>query len=449
MRLSTRHFLLGILFISTLAQAKLDESVALEEVIREGLQNAFGIKTQQLKLEKAYNNRTNAWLGLLPTVTVSGDRTYTKADSLVSGSKETTGTWGNTLEVTGQWTVWDGFQKITNIRREISSLESERISTTKRVQTYILELLTAYLEYQILLNRKQAVLALHEESSLLAREAEALVKAGAKTMLDTIDTEVQVINSDRDLLEVESNITLKERSLKVLLNSEKYKSIPQINILSLKPYFIEGFEEKISKIRQSWESNFVNSNLDLQIAQTQLDQSLMNLTQSKLRYIPTTSISLSHTVDLNGFVNPETTSSKAIALHQTKFTLGFSWQIWDWFSTHREIRNVDKDHEIALLNLRETHLRSKTEFQNFLDQYEVFKKTIEASELLVSKAEKMTRFYREMYRLGRGTLISVQQANSRLFDARVSLADRLKEKYLLIAKILYSTGYDLAPPVIR
>jgi len=417
----------------------------LSEIVAEGLKNAYDIKSQQLKLEQSHNLLRNSYYNLLPTVSLSGGRTITTTDTQPNGTVQTDTTNQSTAKATASWTLFDNYQSIRNIQTSEKTLDVQKKTSAKLLQQYVLTLLDLYLQYQLLLSQKLIQEGLLEQNKWTEAESMALVKAGARTRLDSMDTEIQVVNAERDLLELNNNISAAEKNIFVILNSDRYKQLPIIDLLTLKPYYMKDFERRLPSIRSQAKRELEFVNPDLQISKGQLEVSLLNLKQTKLGYWPKTTVQISHDMDFSDFVQTNAPGVDQVPLHTTTFSVQFSWQLWDWWITPRTIDNAQKDFEISVNQYKQSLLQSSSDIENFLAQHDVLEKSIYSSQLVLDKAKAQVDYSREMFEMGRITLLEMQQAIGRWRDARIALATRLEAKYILAAKILYTMGYDLQP----
>jgi outer membrane protein TolC len=122
-----------------------------------------------------------------------------------------------------------------------------------------------------------------------------------------------------------------------------------------------------------------------------------------------------------------------------------SWAVWDWLSTSRRISNAGKDSDIQKIGLQKKVRQLRSDIQSQLQQYEVLDKSIENARRVVSQSELQTEYSRSMYQLGRINLLQAQRSIDRLFAARLSLTNRLKDRYLLAAKLLVQCGFNIIP----
>ena len=417
----------------------------LVEIVSEGLKNAYDVKSQQLKLEQSQNLLRNSYYSLLPKVTLSGGRTITRTESQPSGYVQADTTATNSASASASWTLFDNYQAIRNIQTADLTFEVAKKQTRKQVHTYILNLINLYLQYQLLLSQRITLEDSLKQNRWTQEESAALVAAGARTRLDSMDSEIAVVNTERDLLELNNSIDSAERNIFAILNSDRYKKLPVIDLIKLNPYYMKDFDKKLVVIREQAKKDLEQVNPDLQIAHQQLDVSLLNLKQTNLGYWPSTSLVLSHTMDLGNLVQTPAAGMSAVPLNTSSIQLQFTWQIWDWWITPRTIANAQKDYDISRFQYRQTFLQTNSDVQNSLDAYDVLEKSIYASNLALDKAKIQMAYSREMFRLGRITLLVMQQSVSRVRDAQIALATRLENKYVLAAQILDKMGYELFP----
>ncbi len=249
----------------------------LVEIINEGVSQSFGIQSQKLKLDQSQNMLKNSYAALLPSLSMSAGKDVTTSESTTNGLVEPTTTTSYSASVNASWTIWDHYKNIRDTQIYDNAFRGEKINSKRQVSQYILNLVNAYLEYQLRLSQKEILNNLLKESLRTQEESNALVKAGARTQLDSMDTEIQVVNTGRDLLELYSSIAAAERNLSVLLNSNKYKEFPQIDLLKFEPYYMADFKNKLEAIKKRWKSEFLGNNPDIVISRLDLEKTLLQL----------------------------------------------------------------------------------------------------------------------------------------------------------------------------
>ncbi len=418
---------------------------ALSDLINIGLHNAFSLQTQAIKEQQKLNLQKSAYAELLPAVTLSSGKTFQNSTTLnADGTKSFSADNTTQLRVDTAWTLWNNYQTVTDVQTARNAFTTEHLTTEREQQNYIVNLLDAYLTYQLALRQKEIIQGSLQASELTNEESQELVKAGAKTQLDAIDAEIEVMNTQRDLLELKASLLSAERNLRTLLNTSNLKEMPPIDLLTFEPYYMADFENKYREILANWKSDLASKQPDLKISRLGLENALLSRRRAVWNYLPTTKIVLSHEFNFDNYVQDNPTGARDQA-QNSSIALTLSWPLWDWFTSRRTLDNAQKDFAIARLSYQEKTLTTETAMQDLLEQFELLLKTSEATKLSLQKAEKQVKYSQEMYRLGRINLLMMQQSTNRLRQARTDLASRLKTKYVLAAKLLFNTGYDLRP----
>ena len=416
-----------------------------KNIVTTGIKNALSIKSQKLRYDNVKNTYTSAWASLLPSFSASRTRSYNKAESVTSGIVSTSDSRTDALSVSANWTIWDNYQNIRNIQTAIVDLESEQINSLNEIHNYILNLLEAYYSYQLLLRRKQILENNLVQNKQTFEESQELVKIGSKTRMDTIDSEIQLINTERDIMELEQSLVVAQRKIRFLLFQKEDFQIVNIDMLTDIPYYMEGFEEKIKQIKKQWQDNYQKVNPTLRVSQLGIDRSRLELSQTKLNYWPKIALSLSHSIDMSNRVKQDIDPINEVNLDSTALSINVTWDFWDWWNTPRSINNSKNDFEINRLDYKNQDFETKNTIQDLLNQYEINEKSLTASRLILKKAKTQYDYSHTMYKLGKVTLLRMQQSVERVFEAENDLADRLKTKYIVAANLLFQMGYDLRP----
>ncbi len=424
---------------------------ALTQVVLVGINNAFNLQSQKLVLEESNNTRLNTYSALLPTISLSAGKTLqdqqtlsnTNANGNLNGSTTFSNSATAAMSISANWTLWNGYANITNVEVGNKNYEATREGSRQQVQNYIVQVVTAFLNYQLLLAQEEISQGQVKASQRTNEESQALVKAGAKTRLDAMDAEIQLANDQIALLTTQNSITAAERSLHAQLSTPSSDHFPRLDLLTFEPYFQKDFERQLEDIRTHWSDRLAANQPDLKVSRLQLESAALGLRQTKLGYLPTTQIQLTHNITLDSYVNPE--SYQAEPLQSDSIMLTLNWTFWDWLQTPRNIDNAQKGYDSQTLGYRTLDMTTQANFLNSLDQVDILKKTIETYRLVLDKAQKQQEYSQEMYRLGRVSWLEMQQSTLRFATAQSNLAQSLVSYYTAAAQILYNVGYDLAP----
>lgn len=416
---------------------------SLNYLLEIGLKNAFNIKIQKLKLEQSSMALKNSWGSLLPTVGLSAGREFEKTQALEDdNSKTTTSTWTNSLSLSAKWSIWDNFENITKIQSSRISYQVEKIRTKKEIQDYILKVFDGYFNLLLAHNNKKILVEQLNQANWVLKKAQELVKVGAKTPVDSFNSEIQAANIERDILENDNRVEIFEKNLNFLISPEKKIKIPISNILDINPYFMEGFENNLRGFKANFKKLLNKSNFDLRVLKLEAEKSRLQYRQKKLDHFPKISAEITHDIDLNGYVQDEVADR---ALNTSKISINVTWDGWTWFNTTREIDSVGKDYAISRYNLKQSKFAKSTEIDTDFRKYNILLLSIKSSEKILEKAKKQLEYSNEMYSLGKITILDIQQSTISHFRAQEALAQRLSEKYLLAGKLINSFGGNLIP----
>lgn len=417
----------------------------LEELVRKSVERAYDLRVQTLQKEKTSNDRISAWTSLLPTVGISGGRTLSRSTTTLYGEETTSQTQANSLSAQAEWTIWNNYQNIRNIRTAGLESRIQEIDSDLALQNFVSELVAKYLELQVLYEQRRTTAEVLESAREFQKEANEMATLGARTRLDVLDTDIQLRNFENDAFELENQIRSVEREFAVILNEPERRTLPKVDLLRTVPYFMFRFEKLLPELREILAHRVGSTSPKLRTAGLKLDQTLEQYRQTWLQYLPSTSIKLTQDWDMGNLVNSEVDPLDRKVQPTTTASLSLSWTVWDWLGTHRQIRNARKDLEIERINLEKVSRQVIYEVEGLLEQYDTSLKNIESSEMVVRQAEMQLDYSRSMYQLGRISLLQAQTATQRLSQARISLIGRLKSKFLLAARMLVEAGQDLLP----
>ncbi len=402
----------------------------LTGIINEGIQNNISIKNQKVSLEKAKITVSTNKKAYLPTVALASGLSYSNSEG--------TGSLTKSASLSTSWNIWDHWSGLTTIETSKISLKNEEINTDKAIQEYILKVLDSFLGLQLLKNKKIITQESLNSAKSNYEKAKQLVKIGAKTKMDSYTPEISLLNAKRDLLEINNKIRMAETSFKFLINPNKETEIPPVDFLNYQPYFQKTFEEKWDNIQKDWAKLVVKSNPSIRVTSNQMESSKKQLAQQKLNNWPKVEVTASHTWDLVKQLEGESAQSLSAAVN-------LSWTVFDWGVSKSAIKSSVYDLQTSELNFKKQIFETKNKVLSLFQEYKILAETIKASKLILEKAKAQQDYSVQMYSLGKITSFQLKTSNADLFKARDSLATRLKEKFLLMGKILFTFGEDLRP----
>lgn len=417
----------------------------MQKILLQGLQNSFSIQKQEIDLLKSELQLKDSWTNFLPTVTLSANQTQRQSESLSDEVVDSTYSTTRSTDITGSWNIWNNYANIRDRKLAALNLSRNRLYTRQTKQSYSLQLISTYLKYQADLSKQDSLKLYLEQTKSNLSQSQLLVKIGARTEIDSLDAEVEHLSAQRDLMDYQNNLKNSKKELQGLLSCEKCEEFEKIDLLNYKPFYLSKFE----RIRPEFKSENIEQlfikNPNYKISQYDTESSIERIQQTRMSAWPKLSASITHTVDLSRQIQDEPSGGRRVNLNDTTLSLGLSWQLWDWFTTSRRIQSSELDFKVEKNNIKESLQLARTEIQLTLDQLEIAEKSIDISQLALDKATKQVKFSQDLYKYGKITLSQVQQAMTRLKGAQNFHADRLKDKYILMAKALVLTDVDLVP----
>jgi outer membrane protein TolC len=402
----------------------------LAEMIQEGIRHNISIKNQKINLEKAKIDLSTNKKANLPKISLSSGLSY----SHTAG----TGTLTESASLSTEWNIWDHWEAQTNIVTSKISLKNAELETFKSIQEYILNLLDSFFKLQLLKNKKMITNESLKSAQMNYDKAIQLVEMGAKTKMDAYTPEISLLNTKRDLLEINNQIQIDQTALKFLINPNKDTLIPTIDFLTFEPYFQKLFEKKWENLQKDWDKKILKTNPSIRITSNDMEKSKRQLAQEKLNHWPKISVSASHAWDLAEQFKGGNAQSLTAAVN-------LSWTVFDWGVSKSSLQSTIYDLQISELNFKKAIFEKKNTILSLFQKYKILAQTIKASQLILKKAEDQQEYSKQVYSLGKITSFELKQSITDLYRAKDSLASRLKEKFNLMGKILFAFGQDLRP----
>jgi outer membrane protein TolC len=416
----------------------------LEMFLAKGLEKSFDIKEQNLKIEQIKNTQKNTIAQLLPTLSLSSSRSYSKYQTISDGEKAWSKNQSDGLSLNANWTIWNNFQNITDIKTANINKDSEIARGKKDVQAYVLKVIDNYLTYQLYFNQKKSTELRLSQASKALDEAKIQITHGSKTKLESLDAEIDIIDAQRDLLEISNNIEKSKRNLAFLLNEEGNDfEIPELKLSEYKPFYYQRFLDVFSHLKNNWKDLIDTKNPELRISKFDYEKSALSYSQDKLAPWPSLNVNLADTIDYSSYIAKNIEPANKAGLHNMSLSFSLTWQLWDWWSTPRRTQNSYKEFEISQIKFREDNFRIKNEVNDLIEQYELLEKSIVSSKLILEKAVKQFEFANVMYQYGKISLLSRQKAMTQLYDGQNEYESRLKNQMLTAGQILVSLGEEI------
>lgn len=189
-----------LLCLVLFSNANSQDIISLEDAIRAGLENNFGIRIAKNAAKITSINKNIGDVGFLPELNLNGEYTYTDDNLLFTDEEmftETNGYEEILYKGTGislDWTIFEGFWKITNYKKLAELEKLGHVQAYITIENTLLDITAAY--YNIVRHEKRIevlnnTVEISEDRSLIARTKYEL-GAGSEYELLVTKTDLNV-----------------------------------------------------------------------------------------------------------------------------------------------------------------------------------------------------------------------------------------------------------------
>jgi outer membrane protein len=409
---------------------------SLNKCIKYAIENNLQIKQQEIAVQQAKNNITQAKMAFLPTLSGSMNhgmnwgRSVNLQDLEIVKNKLSQSTSAN---LSASLNIFDGFVKHNSLKSEKKSLEINIQNVEKQKNDISISIAQAYL--QILLSEKILETASESYKSIEAQveRTKKLVDAGSQAYSTLLEVQAQLGTEKVQLVAAENDVRTNYIALKQLLdlrNSETFNIITP-NLSNLISYFdgrdIESIYSKSLGLPQ------------IKSAEISLEKSRIDYKIQKGRAYPSVSFSA-------GYGTYYSDNSQAAFFRQfndnknPSVSFGLSIPILNGWQSNTAIRNARLNVKNAEIELKIKHQTLYKEiqqaFNNALSSYEKMR----ASEQTMKSSQESFDYVEKKFSVGllNGTDYTVSKAN--LFKAKSDYYQSVYQ-YIFQTKILdFYTG---------
>lgn len=437
----------------------------LEQCVRYALEHNLKVEQSELDKERALIGVSMAKGNFMPSVSASANHSWTVGlnQNITTGMLQNQTTQFTAAGVDVGVDVFKGLQNQKQLAKSRLQYLSSLYQSQKMKDDIALNVVNGYL--QILFNKE---LVRVNRSQLDYQEGQEvrvgeLVEAGVVPSGDLLDVKATVAQAVQQLIASENALNLSKLALAQLLQLSDYSSF-DVADYPLDSFFSEvlgvGVEDVVARALQS--------QMDVKIAQTQVDIAERDLQLSKTAYAPSVRAFYSlatraaYMDQVSGYeINPaqptqvigvvEGTNQNVVSANMMpivsgadglwkqfdtnmghSFGLGVSIPIFNGFSVRNTVKlnklqvaYSQKERDLAVLNLEQTVYAAYSDTQSARKTYEAAEVTLEARTLSLAYA-------RERYEVG---LMQVFEFNQVQNLELVAQSDLLKAKYDYLFKI--------------
>ena len=391
------------------------ETLTKKEAVAITLENNYGILLSNNNNEIAANNASVYNTGYLPTITGSGNATYSNNNSdftFQTGEKSSvknadSQNFGASIGL--NYVIFDGFGRSYNFKKLQQTSQLSKLETKAVIEQTIIKLFNNYYFVAEHVQHKKLSETSLEISKTRLTRAQYMYEYGQTTKLEILNAEVDVNNDRITLINIAQLLDNAKREINLILGravSTKF------NVESTTNFDLNFNIETLLK-------QAIQQNIAVQQLKKSSNIAALDIKINNSDYLPT--------LNFNGGYRWNETDNDASAFYAKQTTnginagLNLSWNIFDGGRTKTKVANSKiiaenlKVQEALLKEELELYVRNAfTLYQNDLIIIASEKKNVETNQRNFERTK-------ERYKLGQVTSIEFRQAQVNLLNAQTNL----------------------------
>lgn len=290
-------FIIAVLSSSTGLYAQDNKTWSLQDCIDYALEKNIQLQQNKLSLEEADVDVKTAKASLFPSLSFSTghnlvNRPFQETSATVSGTEiitsDNNNTYNGSYSLSAQWTLWNGGQRLNNIKQQKTNKEIAGLSvaeTENMLQEEITKLFVQilYANESVEINKNTL-----EVSEATYKRAVELFNEGSLSKSDVAQLEAQASNDKYQLVTAESTLRNYKLQLKQLLEldgtTEMVLDMPELkdeDVMAVLPNQIDVYNTALT------------SRPEIQSSKLSIDNAKLGIKTAKAGYLPTISLSAS------------------------------------------------------------------------------------------------------------------------------------------------------------
>ncbi len=361
----------------------------------------------------------------LPTADLSAD--VKTSNTEVDNSRHDSNSSGLSGSLSLNWLLYDFGGRAQNTEAVRQALISSSFTRSDTLQTLIFEVTRAY--YRLFAAQEE-----YANSQATVDAAKSAYDAAAKryelglaALSDKLQAETSYSQAQLTAAEAEEALSLTKGALAVLLNYPPQKSF----LLEPQPYTLENLEidEKIESLLDI----ALQNRSDILAKKADLKQSLATLNYEKAQNSPSFSMTagLDATDDLTKGGDKEYSSRVGLSMTLPLFT---------GFKNQYKITRARYQAEQKRAELKELENSVQSDVWENYQTFNTAKKTHEISLTLLKSASQSANVALGAYKAGKGNILNVLDAQSKLADARTSKSRSFYNLLISKSNLIRSMG---------
>ncbi len=417
-------------FLSANAQEK--QTWSLDDCINYALEKNIQLQQNKISLQESEVDVKTAKAALFPSLSFNTgqnlvNRPYQQNSSTVSGteiiSSNNKTTYNGSYSLNAQWTLWNGGQRLNNIKQQKKNQEIAELSVAETENTLKEEITKLFL--QILyadesVNINKGTL---EVSKATYERAKELFNQGSISKADLAQLESQVGNDEYQLVTSVSSLRNYKLQLKQMLEldgtAEMELELPVLD------------DAKVMQLLPSQEDVYqtaLANRPEIQSSKLSIDNAKLAISSAKSGYFPTISLSASTSSMTNN-------SSQNNWAQQMKYGwnnmigLNISVPIFNNRQTKSAVEKAQFQYNSSLLNLQDKQKGLYTDIETiWLDALNA-QQQYAAAEVKLKSSQTSFDMVNEQFKLGMKNTVELLTEKNNLLSAQ---QQRIQAKYMAI-----------------
>lgn len=417
-------------FLSANAQEK--QTWSLDDCINYALEKNIQLQQNKISLQESEVDVKTAKAALFPSLSFNTgqnvvNRPYQQNSATVSGteiiSSNNKTTYNGSYSLSAQWTLWNGGQRLNNIKQqkknqEIAALSVAETENTLKEEITKLFLQILYADESVHINKGTL-----EVSKATYERAKELFNQGTISKADLAQLEAQVGNDEYQLVTSESSLRNYKLQLKQMLEldgtAEMELELPVLDdakVMQLLPNQEDVYQTALA------------NRPEIQSSKLSIDNAKLAISSAKSGYFPTISLSASTSSMTNN-------SSQNNWAQQMKYGwnnmigLNISVPIFNNRQTKSAVEKAQFQYNSSLLNLQDKQKGLYTDIETiWLDALNA-QQQYAAAEVKLKSSQTSFDMVNEQFKLGMKNTVELLTEKNNLLSAQ---QQRIQAKYMAI-----------------
>ena len=435
---SSRMFCVGLLaFITLTASAQVPQEITFQDAVRIALDQNIQLRqsTNQLRLSEI--DVRSARAAYLPNFNVStgGGTNFGLSFDTNVGELRTTANSRFNMSAGTSVTLFDGFQRQSNLRQSRLNVTANDLSLDRQRQWVVFQVANQFLLYI----QQSEQIAVQQENLAAAQQLlaqiEEFVRVGTRPVSDLYQQQATVETAELSILQVEQQAQVVMANLLRILQLDPLGSyefvVPELEDEYLVPEEFD-LDDLITRARQQ--------RSDLRAQEVSVLAARQELRAASMSMLPQLSFSAGAGTSYNSGIRAVDFRGQLERNRSESISLSVQVPVFNRLRSRTQKQRAQVSYENARLTVEDTQQEVGIEVRQAYLDYVIAEKQLEVSERQLVFRQQALDAARERYNVGAATLVELTQAQSDFVQAS---QDAITARYTIFVRkrlIRYYTG---------